>query len=91
MRGLVGISHLRDPRVLKYEASTMALEWYSPRRMIFEDGNKEVKKRERKGRRGHGTSTEAAGSGQLLGRLFGPHFMLSSVEDRIRTTNPVIL
>lgn len=48
------------PPVLKFEASTMALEWYSPRRMIFEDGNKEVKKRERKGRRGHGTSTEAA-------------------------------
>lgn len=61
MRGLVVISHLRDPPpVLKFEASTMALEWYSPRRMISEDGNKEVKKRERKGRRGHGTSTEAA-------------------------------
>lgn len=45
---------------MKFEASTMALEWYSPRRMILEDGNKEVKKRERKGRRGHGTSTEAA-------------------------------
>lgn len=58
--------------------------------MLFGDGNKEVKERERRGREGHRALAEAVCSGQL-GRQWGPCLMLSSVEDRIRMADVLIL
>lgn len=58
--------------------------------MIFGDGNKEVKERERRGSEGHRALAEAVCSGQL-GRQLGPCLMLSSMEDRIRMADPLIV
>lgn len=68
------VFHIYDTIVFRFEASKTALDWHSPRRMIF--GIWEWKRKE-KGRegKGHSTSTKAACSGQQR-RQFGPHFML---------------
>lgn len=58
--------------------------------MIFGDGNEEVKERERRGRAGHRALAEAVCLGQL-GRQLRPCLMLSSMEDRIRMADPLIL